>query len=206
MHSHDILLAVRRVLLVAALSATGATRASAQTITFDALTGLNGQGFVSYSESGYDVDLFSGAICMAMAYGNPMPDLFGGFICNRNTTSSTLRIRRSGGGLFSFLGTDLATQNGSATYTFSGFVASSAAYSSSSTFDTTGPFAFFAGPNPTTSIDELQIGFTVQSATSYNIDNIRLAVTTTPEPASLVLFGSGLAALAAVRRKRASSL
>ena len=59
MHSHDILLAVRRVLLVAALSATGATRASAQTITFDALTGLNGQGFVSYSESGYDVDLFA---------------------------------------------------------------------------------------------------------------------------------------------------
>jgi hypothetical protein len=182
-----------------------APAAPAQTITFDNLTGLNGQVFSSYSESGYDVDLFAGFICEAHFFGNPTPDLFGGLLCNGSIRNATLRVRRSGGGLFNFIATDLATQNDIGNYSFQGLLASVSQYSTGGAISSSGNFDSYAGSNPSSNIDELLIGLSTRGS-SYNIDNIQVqSVVATPEPASLVLLGSGLVGVFAVARRKRSA-
>ena len=176
--------------------------ASAQTLAFGALVGANLSPFTTYAESGFTVDLFSGTICNAMIFGNPVPDLVGGPVCNGGSTASTLRIKRTAGGLFRFLNTDLATQSGSSTYTFAGFLASVSQYSTTNSFTLSATFANRAGPNPTTDIDELRISLNTTTASSYNIDNIALSVSTVPEPSSVALMSAGLLGLLAVARRR----
>lgn len=188
-------------MLLAAGSAAGA-----QTITFDNLGLNNGDAFSSYTESGFTVDLVDGYICAAQQFGNPTPDLYGGPICTPNTPSSELRIIKNAGGSFSFFGTDLATQNGSSTYTFAGYLSGISQFSVSDNF--AGGFAFYDSQNSGMEIDELRISLnTVDPATtSYNIDNINLgsAPITTPEPSTLLLLSTGLGALVYVGRRRSA--
>lgn len=192
----------RRAIFGVTVLLVAAGAANAQTITFGALPGNNGDAFTGpYSEAGYDVTLLSGAICVAKSFGNPVPDLFGGPICS-NTTPATLSVKKSGGGLFRFIGADLATQNGTANYTFAGYVAAISQYSSGGVLPSTAAFATYAGSAPGTSIDELRIALSLNDGSSYNVDNIQLASTTVPEPASFVLVGAGLAGVALLRRKR----
>lgn len=191
----------RIAMVLLALGVPGA--ATAQTITFDALGGANGSFFSSYSESGFDVALTSGTICVAKNFGNPIPDLFGGPACSTAETSSTLRITRSGGGAFQFVGADFATQNGTSSYTFQGFLASLSQYSGGGTLPGNGAFATYASGNSGTGIDELFISFAADGgASSYNVDNIVLASTAVPEPSTVALLAAGLLGMGAVRSRR----
>ena len=176
--------------------------ASAQTISFGALPGSNGSAFSSYTESGFTVDLIAGSICVAKLLGNSVPALFGGIVCNQ-TTNSSLRIKRTAGGVFRFLSTDLATNIGSSSYTFAGYLAAASLYSTSSNFSlVSATFANFASPNSATDIDELRISLNTIDASSYNIDNIALSTSTVPEPSTVALMGAGLMGLLAVARRR----
>jgi PEP-CTERM motif len=189
--------------IAAAAVIAGAGHVSAQTtITFDNLLIANGDAFSSYSEGGFDVSLLSGYICGAQVFGNPVPDLYGGGVCNPSTTESVLDIKLTGGGLFTFLGTDLATQNGTSTYLFTGLLSTVSQFSSGSDFTLSGTFADFANPSSATLIDELQIMLNTSTASSYNIDNIQLAPTEVPEPGTLSFLALGLAGLATGGRRR----
>ena len=193
----------RSWILASALALLVGSSASAQTITFDDLTQINGGAFSSYTESGFTVDLFAGYMCVGQAYGAPVPDLFGGHSCLDGSDSSVLRITRTAGGSFGFIGTDLATQNGVSSYTFAGFLGGSSQFLATDSFNT--GFDFFAGPAPGQEIDELRITLRTLGATSYNIDNIRLGdamYTATPEPSTLLLLGTGLGVLGYIRRRR----
>lgn len=188
----------------AALIATGSA-AGAQTITFDNLTVDNGDAFSSYTESGYTVDLVGGSICAAQIYGNPVPDLFGGWDCNRQETSSVLRIMKGGGGSFTFLGTELGSENGSSTYTFEGYLSGISQYSVSDVFSIAG-FVWYDSQKSGVEIDELRIILNSldEYTISYNIDNIKLgsAPVTTPEPSTLLLLSTGLGSLVYIGRRR----
>lgn len=186
------------------VSAAGAS--NAQTITFGALPGESGDFFTGpYSEAGYAVTLLSGTICVGKIFGNPIPNLFGGLDCDHATsaTPATLSIKKIDGGLFYFVGADLATEVGSASYTFAGFLAAVSQYSAGGVLPITDTFDTYAGSAPGTSIDELRILLNGNDAISYNIDNIQLSASTVvPEPASFLLMAAGLAGLTYVQRKR----
>lgn len=176
--------------------------AAAQTLTFGGLGGSNGDAFTGpYAESGYTVSLIAGDICVAQAFGNPTPDLFGGQICQSSAIrTATLQVTR-GGGFFQFLGTDLATANGNTTFSFVGLVGGGAQYAQGGTIAPPQVFQTIASANSATSVDELRITLTNTQGTSFNIDNIQLAASV-PEPSSMILLATGLAGMAFVRRRR----
>ncbi len=186
---------------------------SAQTINFGALLGSNGALFSTYTESGFTVERIEGSICVARYGGNPAPGLSGGVNCGQST-SSTLRVTRTAGGLFRFMSTDLSTANGptlyespaTSSYTFAGYLATIASYSVSSNFSLAGgTVANFASPAPATDIDELRISLNTggSDTRTYDIDNIALSTSTVvPEPSTIVLMGAGLMGLLAVARRR----
>ncbi len=212
---------MRKILILVVLAMFPAS-AGAAVITFDSLPAGPLAGGL-YSEAGFDItwfdpgtgasDGFIGApgTC-ALCADNGTAFAIGGPNDPEGLLSSIITITKSGGGLFTFHGFDAAevvafggTTNALLEVTDGG------SYLDLFTLDTildgSGPLADFQTFAPTGGpVGVTSLSFSASIVWDYGIDNIVLDdVAPVPEPASLLLFGTGLTALAYRARRRRRS-
>lgn len=192
------------VALVGMLLLVASPVTAQQTMTFGSLPGNNGDLFTGpYAEGGFSLSLLSGQICVAKAFGNPTPDLFGGPVCS-SSTSATLSLTRTGGGLFNFLGADLAAQNGNGSWSFAGLLGGGTSYVAAGSIVDGAIWRNTVNPGSGIAVDEVRIALNA-TGTSFNIDNIRTSVAV-PEPGSMMLVATGFFGLVGIRRRREDAL
>ena len=176
--------------------------ASATTITFGSLTGVNGSNFTTYTEAGYTVTNSAGQFFVGTVFGDPIPDLYAG-PTNGGPTADAIVITKAGGGAFYFDSFDGAATTGATGYEVQGRLLGSIVY------DVTGGIANGAGFLTKDPGEELQlvtavyIGYSI-GGSSANLDNIVVSpfVAATPEPSGLVLLATGLVSTATMMRRR----
>ncbi len=189
---------IERVVCSIVLGALFSVSAQAGLITFDSLSGNNGDSFTSTSEVGFDIISDTGDWREGHVAGNTAPSIF-----TRSSVAS-VTVSLTGGGLFDFTSVDFNDGNnsGTADYLVTGFLGANTVFSLSG-----GVPLDFGSPIASLSnnlIDSLFIQLTLNSSSSANIDNIAVNAATVPEPASIALLGLGLASISFSRRKKNS--
>lgn len=171
--------------------------AMAVVITFDGLSGNNGDEFTTYTEDGYTVTKNAGSGCVAKAFGNPIPDVFGGPACDGGSFGE---FSVTGTSLFSFDSIDFAANNGSLFYQIIGSLGGSDIWNITSALaGPSGVFSTITSPF-STAVDMLRLVLRTEGS-SFNLDNIGVTAAV-PEPGSLTLLGAGLLGLGLMRRNK----
>lgn len=183
---------------------TSRVPASAATIGFNGL--LTNAPVTNYAESGFTVSAVSGNWQAFIGYGNPAPLIQFIRQADQPTISASVQVT-AGGSPFTFSAVDLYSSITTIPFVFQGFLNSIPVFTVSGTVPNTfGAFATRANPNAALPIDALLITLsnpaTPCCANPVGLDNIvvNAAPTAVPEPATLVLVGTGLVA-ARVRRR-----
>ena len=186
--------------VAAAALLSASLAAHANTIDFNTLPGNNGDSFASYTEAGFLVQNSAGQYLVGKIYGNPVPSLFSGY--DETGASASITITAVGGGAFSFLSADLASDGGNSTYAFSGSFNGVPIFPLQTGTVVDGGFRTFNSTSPSVQLTSLTI---TENGRDYNVDNIVVnpsATAVTPEPSSIALLGTGLLGVAGMLRKR----
>jgi hypothetical protein len=194
---------MRTRFLICALAVLGVSgSASAATIGFSGLT--TPSPITTYVESGFAVSAISGGWQAVTGFGNPAP--FIQFVRAATEPTLTAQIEvTSSVSPFAFSSLDVYSSLTTIPYVITGFLGSSPVFTLSGTVPNT--FGGFATVSAASSpaIDTLRIALsnpaTACCSNPVGLDNI--VVRPVPEPALLLLIGTGLTAIGARRRLRA---
>lgn len=192
-------------MLILGLALARTASASTVTIDFDGLSGGDGSPFTSYMEYGFTVTAITNNWLVAQDGGNPGPFIY--FLAQPNQVITATIAVTEGGSQFSFNSIDLYSSITTIPYTFTGLLNGNQVFSVSGVVPLTfGNFETVMNPYSADHIDTLDVTLTNSPGSCcrnpMGLDNIVLTpAAATSEPSSLLLLGSGIAALSAVRRK-----
>ena len=170
-------------------------------INFNTLPGTNGDPFSSYTEDGFTVTNSAGQYLVGTVYGDPVPSLFSGYADSDlgATTSAAVTITANNGGDFTFDSAALANDVGAGLFQFTGDVNGKQVYSQVGFIGGDGRFETYASTSPSLDLTSLTIS---EVGGDFNVDNITLSTSVTPEPSSLLLLGTGLLGVVGTVRRR----
>ena len=204
---------------VLALSALFVPPSYAAPITFDLVGATTVTSF--YQEAGFDVAWIGGDGRIINGASPWNGSFYAQAVPSNESWGPTIRITRTGGGAFTFTSFDGAEGPSSATGIFvQGVRVDNSSYMETfgldGIHDGAGGLPDFQTFHPTTSVIDVftELSFTgfldPPNGIDFSIDNVLLAPTevegpVVPEPTSLLLLGSGIAALARRRASRRSA-
>lgn len=191
-------------LVLLALALNSSALASDLTINFGGLYGDEGLPFTSYTEFGFMASAVSNN--WIVAPWEPVP-LF--FAQPDQMIAATIAVTE-GGASFTFRSIDLYSSITTIPYTFTGLLAGKQVFTVSGKVPNTfGNFATVMSPYSGDLIDTLDVTLTDSTppccSNRMGLDNIVVGMPgSTPEPASMLLLGSGITVLSLLRWRRSS--
>jgi len=191
-----------RGITVAVVVAFALPAAAGAQITFDPLVGDHGSTYAGHAENGFVVTPTTGSWLEAHVNGNPAPALYA--IPSIESGPWGLAVARADGGAFTFGSMDATSYSSPGTsFLFTGYLQGAPVFSHTFVVAFLNEWVTYLSPT-SAQIDLLTISASsIPGVSSFNVDNIGVAaVQTVPEPATIALFGTGLAGVAALARRR----